>query len=588
MTRALPGRQRGVALIALLAVIALGTTWFLLKQLNADSGALAASRTARNAQVLSRAKQALIGYVAAQAAKTGENNPGAMPCPENPGDFDSTTGRQGLVGTGCGTTTVGRFPWRTLGLDRLVDAAGEPLWYVVSPGWGVASTSVNTSINSNTVGQLTVDGVPNAAVALIIAPGPAFNVAASGSCAAKSQARPTTGNPDWSNYLECDNATYPTPDASFVTTGPSASFNDQVVMITVDDILPAVEAAITDRIQREIAPLLKSMYSGGAWSGSSSAPRFPYPAAFTNLSVNPMQGSATLLQGLLPLAYAETTPGSGTLCTPVATAPRCNPTFVSWTGAALSGASLYSPSCTVTATQLNCTYYYTCALLGCSATDLYFTLTATAANVAMAMRTLNPATTMTNVGTSGRAASASLNADGSATITLTGTTTAPASGVFASVLNTFCGLLPLDATLGCLQSSLSIPITLLADHVLLDATSTGTNPGWFLRNKWHEVAYYALAAGFSASAATPSCVSGATCLSVSYHRDVNYADDAGKQRAVLLLSGRSLTGSTRPNTNLADWFEGANTNGTSPFQVRSPPLNINRDFNDHVAVIDSN
>ena len=225
-------RQRGVALLALMAVIALASSWFVVRQLNAESGAVAAARKIRSAEVLNKAKHALIGYVAAQAAKDGENNPGAMPCPENPGDFDSVTGRQGLAGTTCGTTTIGRFPWRTLGLDKLVDSAGEPLWYVVGPGWGVA-TGVNTSINSNSVGQLTVDGVPNSAVALIIAPGPVIASAAApaSGCVAWSQARLPTGAPDWRNYLECENASSPA-NATFVTTGPATSYNDQVIVIT--------------------------------------------------------------------------------------------------------------------------------------------------------------------------------------------------------------------------------------------------------------------------------------------------------------------------------------------------------------------
>src|SRR5689334_14417914 len=110
-------RQQGIAMILVLAVLALGATWMMVSRLNAASSDLVAAKRARNAQVLTRAKQALIGYVAAQAAKAGENNPGALPCPENPGDFDSTTGRQGLIGSACGSAVkVGRFPWRTLGL----------------------------------------------------------------------------------------------------------------------------------------------------------------------------------------------------------------------------------------------------------------------------------------------------------------------------------------------------------------------------------------------------------------------------------------------------------------------------------------
>ncbi len=172
-----PIRARGAALLAMVAIIALGGSWFLVRELNAASGGAAALRNARNAEVLNRAKQALIGYVAAQAANSGEDNPGALPCPEAAGYFDNPA-QEGQTASGCTLPKVGRFPWRTIGTEKLVDSAGEPLWYVVSPGWAATSSGFKTNINSNTLGQLTVDGVANDAVALIIAPGPAFSVPA--------------------------------------------------------------------------------------------------------------------------------------------------------------------------------------------------------------------------------------------------------------------------------------------------------------------------------------------------------------------------------------------------------------------------
>jgi len=200
MKASIARRQRGAALLALLAVLMLASAWLLVSQLNAGSGGVEAARKNRNAAVLLRAKQALIGYIAAQAVKAGENRPGALPCPEAPASFNDPS-NEGEVSYPCTLPKVGRFPWKTLGLEKLVDAAGEPLWYVVSPGWAGAGTV----INSNSPAQLTVDGVANDSVALIIAPGPAFNVVAATGCAAQSQVRPTSGTPDWRNYLECEN-----------------------------------------------------------------------------------------------------------------------------------------------------------------------------------------------------------------------------------------------------------------------------------------------------------------------------------------------------------------------------------------------
>jgi hypothetical protein len=586
--------QSGIALLALLAVIALSASWFLVSRLNRDSNAVVAANRNRNAAILNRAKQALIGYIAQQASENTEDNPGRLPCPEAPGSFDNVT-TEGIAAGNCTLPAVGRFPWRTLGMDRLVDSTGEPMWYVVSPGWALPSAGATLVINSNTAGQLQVDGAANDSVALIIAPGPAFSVPAAAGCTAWNQTRPTTGTPDWRNYLECENATTPA-DSVFVTTGPSASFNDQVVRITVADVLPAIEAAIAHRIERDVAPVLKAMYNGtsatGSWSGSVSNPRLPFAAPFANPSTSAMQGSSGTLQGLFPLVYSETSPGSGVPCTVSAATPRCNPSLTVWSNPVMSGGSTYSESCSISSGQISCTYSYRCSLLGCAAGSTPVSVSVDGSNVGMAMRRLIPPGTLdalaiTNVSAVGRGISAVLNASGSATVTVSGTANFSGSGLLLG--NASCGLFfPLTLLLGCKGGTLTIPTTLIQDHPILDSTSTGAgNLGWFLRNKWHEVAYYAIAAGFAPSGAA-SCTNGGTCLTVNYHRDATNAVDAGKQRAVILLSGRSLTGVTRPNGTLTDWFEGANADGTSPFEIRSATLLMNRTFDDRIAVLDSN
>ncbi len=578
-------RQRGIALMAFLLVVTIGVSTLFLKHLNNESGLIAAARMNRNAGVLNRAKQALIGYVAMQAANAGEDNPGALPCPEAAGYFDNPAQDGQAAGT-CTLPKVGRFPWRTIGTDKLVDASGEPLWYVVSPGWA----SSNTVINSNTLAQLTVDGVANSAVALIIAPGPAFTVAANAAsgCAARTQVRPLAATTDkWQDYLECGNATAPPNALNFVTKGPSASFNDQVLVVTADDIMPGIEAAIAKRIERQIAPVLRSMYNGGSWSGSSTAPRLPFAAQLLDPSASAMKGESGRLQGLLPLSYAETSPGSGTLCTAGVAEPRCDPSFVAWTGASFSGTSMNLPTCTPTPAQLNCSYSRVC-ITSCGASDMTFTLTATASNVGMAMRQLYSTVTMTNVNAAPRTLTGVLNSsDGSATITLVAQVPASAGfGVSGLAGDLLCGLV-LGLLDVCKQETFSVPITLLADHNLLDSTATGSDAlGWFLRNKWHEVAYYAVASGFAPTGAA-SCIDGSTCLTVAYHRNSANIFDDGKQRAILVLSGRSLTGASRPNGTITDWLEGANVAGTS-FETRAASLPNRRMFNDRIAVLDSN
>lgn len=318
-------RQRGAALIALLAVLMLGTSWALLSRLHAASGDFAAEKRLRNAEVLSQAKQALIGYVVAQAARAGENNPGALPCPENPGDFDSTSGRQGRAGINCGLLSaqkIGRFPWRTLGTDQLVDADGEPLWYVVSRNWGV-DVDAGTRINSASAGLLTLDGAP--AVALIIAPGPALAVPAAPGCAAWNQARSRTGTPDWRNYLECENANSPA-DAAFVNRGPQGAFNDQVLAVTAAEVLGGIEAAIAARIQREIVQPLSDVYAGPSWGLAGRERLFPFAAAFADPATASYHGTPLRTQGLLPFNYGEAcNPETEARCLPMAWAVTAPP-----------------------------------------------------------------------------------------------------------------------------------------------------------------------------------------------------------------------------------------------------------------------
>src|SRR6267378_4714643 len=159
-------QQRGAALLVLLAVLVLGASWFLVSRLDAlSAGIFTPSNRNHNALVLSQAKQALIGYVAMNAAQSGENNPGRFPCPEGAALVGTSAegisapyvyvGPPPLNAPTC--ATVGRLPWRTLGLDKLVDSSAEPLWYVVSPAWQLVTSATTLTINSNTIGQLNVD-----------------------------------------------------------------------------------------------------------------------------------------------------------------------------------------------------------------------------------------------------------------------------------------------------------------------------------------------------------------------------------------------------------------------------------------------
>lgn len=288
--------------------------YVLTSRLNAASRFVGVDRET-NARVLSQAKQALIGWMAVNA--TADNNPGRLPCPEAVNAIG--TASEGISAplvtpSTPNCATVGRLPWRTLGLSRLVDAASEPLWYAVSPGWALQNSSTLLSINPDSLGALVIDGqpAPNEVVALIIAPGPAMNVQAAAGCNAVEQARAAPApsmNP--ANYIECFNAATP----AFSTTGPVTSFNDQVVRVTVADLMPALEAAIADRAQREIAPAVRSTgfeldtNTPRRWIGAAPLPSgnprlYPYAVPFTDPTtpVSSYLGVTGTYQGLMPFA----------------------------------------------------------------------------------------------------------------------------------------------------------------------------------------------------------------------------------------------------------------------------------------------
>lgn len=306
--------QRGVALLGLLAVVVMVFAYVLTSRLNAASRFVGIDRD-KNAQVLSQAKRALIGWLAVNA--TTDRNPGRLPCPEAVNAIGtSSEGISAPLVTPStpNCATVGRLPWRTLGLNKLLDAASEPLWYAVSPGWALQVSTTLLSINPDSLGAMVIDGQlpPNEVVALIIAPGPAMNVVAAGGCTARAQARAVPApamNP--LDYIECFNAATP----AFSTTGPATSFNDQVVRVTIADLMPALEAAIADRAQREIAPAVRS----GAFELDTNSPRrwvstaplppantliYPYPVPFTlpTTALFDFRGAVGTNQGLMPFA----------------------------------------------------------------------------------------------------------------------------------------------------------------------------------------------------------------------------------------------------------------------------------------------
>ena len=610
-------RQQGVVLIALLAIIAMSAAWFTVRQLDALSNDYTAYKRNQNAAMLARAKAALIGYIAQEAAELGETDPGRLPCPEASANIGGTN--EGLIAAYCTLPAIGRFPWRTIGTDKLLDAAGEPLWYVVAAGWAWSSSAAVKTlvINPNcatditlacNTGLLTVDGVKDT-VALIIAPGQAMNEQAATGCTARNQARAApapTINP--LDYLEC----YSTATSTFVTSGLNTSFNDQVVKITAAELVPVIQAAVANRFEKEMAPLIRAAYSntagGTSWTTSTV---LPYAAPFSNPTTSTFEGGAGTLQGLPPLSYAFTaSPGSALACSPApctptactvnAANPRCDPGFVNWQSATITrtgGALLGSYSCSAAGipSVLTCDIYTYDSLN--SNASMTFDFSPRASNVAMALRQINATVPITGLDATYNApygyiatvGGSTINSDGSATIALSARipqgTGAPLG------ISVLCGLLSQILTLTCNHTVVTVPIALLSDHEFVDPGNGNAAAGyndhtWFYRNKWHELSYYALASGVSANGAR-ACTTGTSCLVVNYQTNV------AMQRAIFAFGGAKIGTQARPPIVASDLLEDVNANGGTTFTLHGaatppPALLTNKTFNDHIVVVDTN
>jgi len=571
-------QRQGAALLGLVAILALAISALFIAGLERNHS-LARERE-RNGQILQLARQALIGHVAHLASLPTELNPGRLPCPEAAGFFGTTS--EGVAAASCKQPALGRLPWRTLGLEKLRDATGEPLWYAVSPGWALPNVTASLTINSDSHGKLAVDGRAEAAIALIFAPGRPLQVAASSQCAARDQqrrAKDIAGNPvspDARDFLECENATLPA-DGSFTTVGPPGSFNDQVVQVSVADLVPALEAAIAVRVAREIVPGLKTLYAGAEWGLAPDNLVYPYAARFAADKLDPDagRGSAGTLQGLLPLTRAQG-------CDP-ATELRCDPGFVAWsaspppTHAAQPGSSAvlygaeFTPSsrCTFTPADVQCVLYTSAEGF------LNLAVSATAANVAMALRRLDKGVAAPgfadDAATTPRALNAMFATDGTARVTFAGFVNAPGTPATCVRANP-------PTSVPCQRRAVSVPISLLADHALLDPLAAGT--GWFLRNDWHRLSYYALSPGHAAATAAPrTCgLPPRDCLSVGS------ATGSGRARVLLILAGRDLAGAPRPGSKVSDYLDSEeNRNGDFTFEQRR----IDARFNDRLLLVDA-
>jgi hypothetical protein len=580
-----------------MAVIVLGVAWFVVSALNTASQRTVEVRVG-NAEVLAQAKAALIGWMVTNAAEAGERNPGRLPCPED-------SAQDGTAAGSCDDSPykmIGRLPWRTLGLPKLLDTSGEPLWYAVSPGWALPSTSATLSINSDSVGNLTVDGQSNAAVALVIAPGGPVNTTGTAACSARTQQRGASGL-DRCEYLESLSnlgSASPLVYPAFVTNGTSGAFNDQVLAITAGDLIPPLEAAIATRAQRDLAPLLADAAKNDSTAPVNFAPvpgYYPFAATWTTSPTSVFAGTVGTSKGMLPLVRSRKA------CDPI-TDPACDATLkskscvpgtdlhcdatsaVNWnigagiqiaisggTGVSKIGALDCSPS---TPGNLSCTLKYgyaencTLAKFWCGTVEPVVKVTARTTTAAgLTFRRVNEVLLSMQSGPAKLVAGSGkfqwLNgADAGALEVQTGWQL-PKVDIWW-----FCD----DK---CGTATIQIPSLYIEDNIPFQ--SRLREPGnpdlrWFLADGWHQLAYFAVAPS-QVPDGGGSCA-GVDCLTVS-----GVAASLESQQALLILAGRALSGAPNPRTDPAHFLEGSNADGDLSFERKT----VDKAFNDRIILI---
>lgn len=218
-------KQRGFVAILLLVIVSLTTVGLIFNLMNSSS--IKEMRVNKTGQALVQAKEALIGFSVGNASM-----PGALPCPD--------TNNDGISDPCSAGTSIGRLPWKTLGMSDIRDADGECLWYALSPAFSSTSPAI---INSTTAGSINVYNEQavvsaNNVIAVIIAPSVPLN----------SQSRTNLGstvcggNTTASNYLDTSNGINNATgnsvgnNLSFIMGKAGSSFNDQLIYVTQEDL----------------------------------------------------------------------------------------------------------------------------------------------------------------------------------------------------------------------------------------------------------------------------------------------------------------------------------------------------------------
>lgn len=562
--------QNGGALIILVFILVLALSAVMFSVL--DGRGVKVERDKTNSVILANAKMALIGY--AIGVIGGGQRPGDLIRPDAAseiiGDYDGTadascldtTKVNGLPmvtgGSGVNMRCLGRLPWKDLGMSITgsseSDSTGVMPWYAVS-GNLVDPTCLKV-LNSNTLNLVNIPPPAPLDCTGITLPYPWLNVRDSNGNVISNrvaavifipggvrgtQARPISPNLAASNqYLDklvvpagcatpCVPGTYGNADMKndfiFASEGmPNATandFNDQLVYITIDELMAAVEK----RVAQEARSQLRSYYL--ASNGVPANRFYPYAAGLgdsNNACVNLKQS------GLLPIMPAQATCTSATSCN--VSFPMTKVNFSLTAGAYTSK----SGSCNKVGNICSCNGAGSCVKSGAGGSNL-----------------------TCNAG--GSCSSAGVSPSGNFVFTYT-----PKAPDVTSTSG------------ACLGAAGSVTCTAVGTFSSPPTTCTHPNlglanlPQWFTDNSWQDFMYYAISS--DCNYVTPGCAIGYLTVGAKAN---NYA--------LVISTGQKLATQVRPSSLIYDYLDSPSLPpyGTTAFDAVGTPRSST--YNDQMFIV---
>jgi hypothetical protein len=298
-----PARNRGAALLLLLFMVVVVFSTALITSLAAKNPEIQRQQTTLEA--LAQAKQALIAWSVMQGDVGTSSNPrpGTLPCPDRNFFGSADSGNASGSCSTNGGTSIGRLPWRSLGMERLRDASGETLWYAVSDNFRNPSLN-KVPINSDSKGSLLLYAADGSTLstptgeelaAIILAPGPPL----------PGQDRIALPNNNAPSYLDAFNGKNNANAGGPFVMGPvkdangNLVTNDLVVSVTARELLSALER----RALNEAQIALKEYFNANGHypnPAPHNAPNCTSSIADVKLAASPCSSDSATCFGRLP------------------------------------------------------------------------------------------------------------------------------------------------------------------------------------------------------------------------------------------------------------------------------------------------